>query len=118
MPRLKDELTRLVAIQGISAPDFPEETRAGLVECYEALLPLLREAGVQKLDALELPNTAPVLTGEIPGPESAPTALLYGHYDVVPAGVRYDKWIRFMLPLMGTAWAAAVVMLGIAALME
>jgi uncharacterized ion transporter superfamily protein YfcC len=34
------------------------------------------------------------------------------------AGVRYDKWIRFMLPLMGLLGLAAVVMLGIAALME
>lgn len=31
------------------------------------------------------------------------------------AGVRYDKWIRFMLPLMGILAAAALVMLGIAA---
>jgi uncharacterized ion transporter superfamily protein YfcC len=34
------------------------------------------------------------------------------------AGVRYDKWIRFMLPLMGLLGLASVVMLGIAALME
>jgi uncharacterized ion transporter superfamily protein YfcC len=34
------------------------------------------------------------------------------------AGVRYDKWIRFMLPLMGILAAACVVMLGIAALVE
>ena len=91
MPQLKDELARLVAIPGISAWDFPEETRPALVECYEALLALLRDAGVQKLGALELPNTAPVLTGEIPGPEGAPTILLYGHYDVVAAGDE-SKW--------------------------
>jgi uncharacterized ion transporter superfamily protein YfcC len=34
------------------------------------------------------------------------------------AGVRYDKWIRFMLPLMGLLLAAAIVMLGIAAALE
>jgi uncharacterized ion transporter superfamily protein YfcC len=34
------------------------------------------------------------------------------------AGVRYDKWIRFMLPLMGILAVACVVMLGIAALAE
>jgi acetylornithine deacetylase/succinyl-diaminopimelate desuccinylase-like protein len=27
-----------------------------------------------------------VITGEVPGPSGAPTVLLYGHYDVVPAG--------------------------------
>ena len=91
MPQLKAELAQLVAIQGVSAWDFPEETRPALIECYEALLPLLRDAGAQKLGGLDLPNTAPVLTGEIPGPDGAPTVLLYGHYDVVPAGDE-AKW--------------------------
>jgi uncharacterized ion transporter superfamily protein YfcC len=34
------------------------------------------------------------------------------------AGVRYDKWIRFMLPLMAILAVACLVMLGIAAAME
>ena len=34
------------------------------------------------------------------------------------AGVRYDKWIRFMLPLMGLLAVACLVMLGIAAVVE
>jgi uncharacterized ion transporter superfamily protein YfcC len=34
------------------------------------------------------------------------------------AGVRYDKWIRFMLPLMGILAIASVAMLGIAAALE
>jgi uncharacterized ion transporter superfamily protein YfcC len=34
------------------------------------------------------------------------------------AGVRYDKWIRFMLPLMGILAVACLVMLGIAAVVE
>jgi uncharacterized ion transporter superfamily protein YfcC len=34
------------------------------------------------------------------------------------AGVRYDKWIRFMLPLMGILFVASLVMLGIAAAIE
>jgi uncharacterized ion transporter superfamily protein YfcC len=34
------------------------------------------------------------------------------------AGVRYDRWIRFMLPLMGMLLVAALVMLGIAAAVE
>jgi hypothetical protein len=32
--------------------------------------------------------------------------------------VRYDRWIRFMLPLMGILAAACIVMLGIAAATE
>jgi uncharacterized ion transporter superfamily protein YfcC len=34
------------------------------------------------------------------------------------AGVRYDKWIRFMLPLMALLAVACLVMLGIAAALE
>ena len=91
MPQLQDELARLVAIPSVSEPGFPEHTRPALLETYETILGLLREAGVEKLGALELPDTAPVLTGEIPGPDGAPTVLLYGHYDVVPAGDE-EKW--------------------------
>lgn len=86
MPRLKDDLVRLVAIPSVSSPGFPEETRPALLDTHEAVVGLFREVGVEKLGSLELPDTAPVITGEIPGPEGAPTVLLYGHYDVVPAG--------------------------------
>ena len=34
------------------------------------------------------------------------------------AGVRYDRWIRFVLPLMGLLAVASLVMLGIAAALE
>ena len=84
MPRLRSELADLVAIPSISAPGFPEETQRPLVEAYESISSLLREAGVQQLGALELPGTAPVITGGLPAPDGAPTVLLYGHYDVVP----------------------------------
>jgi acetylornithine deacetylase/succinyl-diaminopimelate desuccinylase-like protein len=47
---------------------------------------LLTDAGVQDVAPLELPGTAPIVTGEIPPPPGAPTVLLYSHYDVVPAG--------------------------------
>ena len=50
-----------------------------------------RDAGVETLGSLELPDTAPVITGEIPAPPGAPTVLLYGHYDVVPVGDE-SKW--------------------------
>jgi acetylornithine deacetylase/succinyl-diaminopimelate desuccinylase-like protein len=38
-----------------------------------------------KVERLDLPDTAPVVVGEIPAPPGAPTVLLYSHYDVVPA---------------------------------
>ena len=91
MPQLKAELARLVAIPSISALGFPEHTRPALLEARDAVVELLREAGVEKIDMLELPDTAPVVIGEIPGPAGAPTVLLYGHYDVVPVGDE-AKW--------------------------
>jgi acetylornithine deacetylase/succinyl-diaminopimelate desuccinylase-like protein len=86
MPRLKEDLAALVAIPSVSEWGFPEHTRPALLEAHEAVAGLLREAGVGSISSLELPGTAPVVTGEIPAPEGAPTVLLYGHYDVVPAG--------------------------------
>jgi cysteinylglycine-S-conjugate dipeptidase len=64
----------------------PEHTRPALLEAHEAVVDLLRGVGVENLVSLELEGTAPVITGEIPGPEGAPSVLLYSHYDVVPAG--------------------------------
>ena len=84
MPGLQSDLARLVAIPSISSPGYPEPHQP-LLDAYALTVELLRDAGVQNLGALELPDTAPVITGEIPAPDGAPTVLLYSHYDVVPA---------------------------------
>jgi acetylornithine deacetylase/succinyl-diaminopimelate desuccinylase-like protein len=91
MPQLKADLARLVAIPSISAPNYPEETHAQLHEAYDATAELFHDAGVTILDPLLLPETAPVLMGEIPARDGAPTVLLYSHYDVVPVGDE-TKW--------------------------
>jgi acetylornithine deacetylase/succinyl-diaminopimelate desuccinylase-like protein len=91
MPRLCEDLARLVAIPSVSAPGFPEETQGPLREAHAAVADLFRHAGVQEPGSLELPDTAPIVTGEIPAPDGAPTVLLYSHYDVVPAGDE-DTW--------------------------
>jgi acetylornithine deacetylase/succinyl-diaminopimelate desuccinylase-like protein len=91
MPQLKADLARLVAIPSISAPNYPEETHAQLHEAYEVTAQLFHDAGVTILDPLLLPETAPVLMGEIAAPDGAPTVLLYSHYDVVPVGDE-TKW--------------------------
>jgi acetylornithine deacetylase/succinyl-diaminopimelate desuccinylase-like protein len=91
MPQLKQELARLVAIPSVSATGYPSETHADLIACRDVVVELLEGAGVQRIHSLELPDTAPVVIGEIPAPEGAPTVLLYGHYDVVPAGDE-EKW--------------------------
>lgn len=86
MPALTDDLARLVAIPSVSEWGYPEHTRGPLLEACRAVTELLADAGVQHLKAVELPGTAPIVTGMIPGPEGAPTVLLYSHYDVVGAG--------------------------------
>ena len=86
MPQLESELATLVAIPSLSEWGFPQHTHGALNRTYDALVALLRSAGVERIQGLELPGTAPILTGDVAGPEGAPTVLLYGHYDVVPAG--------------------------------
>jgi acetylornithine deacetylase/succinyl-diaminopimelate desuccinylase-like protein len=86
MPQLKEDLARLVAIPSVSEWGFPAQTRAALLEAHQAVIEFMRSAGVETFGSLELEGTAPVITGEIPAPDGAPTVLLYGHYDVVPAG--------------------------------
>jgi acetylornithine deacetylase/succinyl-diaminopimelate desuccinylase-like protein len=82
LPQLRRDLEALVRIPSVSVPgriDGP------LLDAFEMTSRLFAKAGV-KVGRLDLPDTAPVLTGEIPAPPGAPTVLLYTHYDVVPAG--------------------------------
>ena len=86
MPQLKEALAMLVAIPSISEAGYPEATRPALLQAHEAVVKLFRDAGCEYISSLELPDTAPIITAEIPAPEGAPTVLLYSHYDVVAAG--------------------------------
>ena len=86
MPQLTEDLKELIAIPSVSVAGYPEATRPALAQAQQLVERLFREAGVLQLEAIELPDTAPVLFGEIPAPPGAPTVLMYSHYDVVPAG--------------------------------
>ena len=108
MPDLKSDLVRLARIPSISFPGFPQEP---VLEAYEVVAGLLREAGIERLEKLELPATAPVVIGEIPAPEGAPTVLLYAHYDVQPAG---DEKLWRTPPFEPTEIDGAVYARGIA----
>ena len=70
MPRLKHDLARLIGIPSVSAPNYPAETHGPLLEAYAEVVALFRDAGAQILDPLELPDTAPVVLGEIPRPRA------------------------------------------------
>lgn len=86
MPELTAQLKELMAIPSVSLPGYPESTHASLAEGQAMVTQLFRDAGVQNLETIDLPDTAPVVYGEIPAPPGAPTVLMYSHYDVVPAG--------------------------------
>ncbi|WUH95171.1 M20/M25/M40 family metallo-hydrolase [Streptomyces sp. NBC_00433] len=84
MGGLTADLARLAAIPSIAFPGYP---RSEVVRAHDLLVEMLRGAGVEHIESLDLPDTAPVVYAEIPPPDpDAPTVLLYGHYDVQPPG--------------------------------
>jgi cysteinylglycine-S-conjugate dipeptidase len=88
MPRTIAELERLVRIPSMGYPDDdPAVVRASA----EATRDVLRDAGVEDARLLELDGGHPAVFGAIPGPDGAPTALLYAHHDVQPEGP-VDEW--------------------------
>ena len=107
MPELRRELEALVRIPSVSVPGRVDPP---LLDAFEMTARLFADAGVT-VDRLDLPDTAPVLTGEIPAPPGAPTVLLYSHYDVVPAG---DEALWTSPPFEPTERDGALVGRGVA----
>jgi acetylornithine deacetylase/succinyl-diaminopimelate desuccinylase-like protein len=93
MPELLTDLERLVGIPSVAFPGYPPEPVHRMAD--EALR-LFREAGFASAEQQEVPSGYPPVYGEIPGPEGAPTVMLYAHYDVQPAppeqGWTSDPW--------------------------
>lgn len=82
MPRAKAELTELVAFQSVA-----DEAVAPRSECEAAanwVAGALRTEGFQDVALLDTPDGSQSVYGLLPGPEEAPTVLLYAHYDVQP----------------------------------
>jgi acetylornithine deacetylase/succinyl-diaminopimelate desuccinylase-like protein len=88
MPRLVSLLGELVRLPTVSAAGFDQ---AKVREGAEKIRALLEEAGYQSARLLEVEGGNPAVFAEIPGPEGAPTLLLYAHYDVQPTGPR-SEW--------------------------
>jgi acetylornithine deacetylase/succinyl-diaminopimelate desuccinylase-like protein len=79
MPQLKAELVELVAIPSVSETGFPATSRPALLQARDAVAALFEDAGCERVGSLDLPDTAPMVTAEIPAPDGAPTVLLYSH---------------------------------------
>ena len=85
----KGTLVDLCRIPSISAAGFPpEEVRRSA----QAVAQSLRDAGVEHVEALEIPGVHPYVYGDWLHRPGAPTVLLYGHHDVMPPG-RAEKWL-------------------------
>jgi acetylornithine deacetylase/succinyl-diaminopimelate desuccinylase-like protein len=89
MSRAMADLGTLVRIPSVSAKGFdPDE----VARCARAVEELLREAGLHEVELLELPGAHPCVVGEWVGAgATAPTVLIYAHYDVQPPG-RPSAW--------------------------
>lgn len=84
MPRSRADLERLVTLRSVANPAIEpaSECRAAAQLVGE----LFTEAGVDGVEGHETPDGSVAVVGRTPGPEGAPTVLLYSHYDVVPVG--------------------------------
>ena len=82
MPGVRRDLEALVRIPSVSALAFDQ---AHVEASAEAVAELLRGAGLQDVELLR-EGGAPAVVGHLPGPDGAPTVLLYAHHDVQPPG--------------------------------
>ncbi|MEW1685466.1 dipeptidase [Streptomyces sp. NPDC093594] len=82
MPQARADLAELVAYRSVADPrQFPRE------ECEKAagwIAAALRAEGMQDVMLIDTPDGTQSVYGYLPGPEGAPTVLLYAHYDVQP----------------------------------
>ncbi|MFF9425120.1 dipeptidase [Streptomyces sp. NPDC014746] len=82
MPRAKEDLTALVAMRSVADPrQFPPEECA---RTADFLVQAFTEAGLRDMRRVTTPDGTDAVVGHAPGPEGAPTVLLYCHYDVQP----------------------------------
>ncbi|MET8546451.1 dipeptidase [Kitasatospora sp. NPDC004799] len=90
MDRARTDLAELVAFPSVADPrQFPVE------ECEKAarwVADAFAAEGLTNIQLLDTPDGTQSVYGELPGPEGAPTVLLYSHYDVQPP-LDEDGWL-------------------------
>src|ERR1700759_1061804 len=82
MPELLGELEDLTRLASVAFPGYPPEP---VREMAERTVGVLRGAGFAAARLQAMPDGYPPIYATVPGPEGAPTVLLYAHYDVQPA---------------------------------
>ncbi|MGW1895618.1 M20/M25/M40 family metallo-hydrolase [Streptomyces sp. NPDC002004] len=82
MPRAKAELAELVAFKSVA--DFAQFPKSESEGAANWVADALRAEGFQDVALLDTPDGTQSVYGFLPGPEGAPTVLLYAHYDVQP----------------------------------
>jgi acetylornithine deacetylase/succinyl-diaminopimelate desuccinylase-like protein len=87
MPGVRSDLEDLVRIPSVWAQ---HEHHDDVHRSAEAVAQLLRDAGFAEVDVVS-EGGAPAVIAHHPGPEGAPTVLLYAHHDVQPTG-DVDAW--------------------------
>ena len=86
--RLRTELEAMVRIPSVSADGYdPGHVRRSA----EFVAELLESSGLEDVRLLEIDGAHPAVYGTKPGPEGAPTILLYAHHDVQPPGPE-EQW--------------------------
>lgn len=89
MGRVQGELERLVRIPSISVVN---EQTVSVRQCADTTAEILEAAGLHDVRLIEAPASHPAVFGQTRTTSSAPTVLLYAHYDVQPPGAD-DEWI-------------------------
>ncbi|MEN0129654.1 MAG: dipeptidase [Brevundimonas sp.] len=82
-PALRADLENLVRIPSVSNSEFDQ---AHVSSSAQAVADLLRAAGIDDVRIASVGAGRPAVIARRPGPEGAPTVLLYAHHDVQPPG--------------------------------
>jgi cysteinylglycine-S-conjugate dipeptidase len=87
-----DFLGSLETLCRIPSVSSDEGVSDSMREAAQAVVEAFRVAGLEGARILEVEGAAPYAYAEWLGAPGAPTLLVYGHYDVQPAG-RLDRWL-------------------------
>ena len=91
LARFQDQLVALSKIPGVSSAE-PAPSPA-MRRSAEAMAGVMRDAGVEHVEILEIDGVHPYVYGDWLKKPGAPTILLYDHHDVQPRAGTRKKWL-------------------------